>query len=562
MKVILSYHFSFFSITMAGPGMLSFIRTEKYCAKLADEVMELRGEKCLMDFKIHVKDDEFPCAKFVMAAHSPMLRAMLTSDMAEVAKQEIRLDHIRKDIIQIILDFMYCEDVSFHKDQLMDLLAASDYLQMAELKEMCLDEVPDILEPGNVIEWWKEATKMNYDTITKPCEMIMAANFKHIAQQTDFLNLDLKDIQYYVSDICGETGLNNDIVDAVIRWTANKEERVALLEDLLSKIQLNKCTDEGLEGIMKTHESLLDKTPMVYKLLFKTLSGIRADTSKIMSDTVVIVGGQDGNKVNQVCWKVDQSDEIVQLCDIPSSDLGEKCSVCEIPQGFVMTGGTGSLICMMFTISTKLWVRLQNLLDERHGHGSICVKEVLYVLGGYLGKYTEGKQMSDSVHLMKMKKGEWNNGPIMPLAVKFPKLSNLGDNVYLLDEITNQLLRFDTNEKVWSQLASLSEEKTYCVGVSMASARGQLFVSGGGNRICAWYQPETNTWCTGKQPLQKHRYGALACHNNKLLLLGGSFNDGTDEVEEYDIAEDKWTVCSYKLPRKLYNHHAFTMAMS
>ena len=78
----------FFSISMAGPGMLSFTRTEKYCTKLADEVMKLRGERCLMDFKIHVKDDEFPCTKFVMAAHSPMLRAMLTSDMAEVAKQK------------------------------------------------------------------------------------------------------------------------------------------------------------------------------------------------------------------------------------------------------------------------------------------------------------------------------------------------------------------------------------------------------------------------------------------------------------------------------------------
>ena len=119
---------------MAGPGMLSFSRTEKYCTKLADEISKLKGEKALMDFKILVKDDEFPCAKFVMAAHSPMLHAMLTSNMAEVAKQEIRLDHISKDIMQIILDCMYCENVSFHKDQLMDLAAAADYLQMTELK--------------------------------------------------------------------------------------------------------------------------------------------------------------------------------------------------------------------------------------------------------------------------------------------------------------------------------------------------------------------------------------------------------------------------------------------
>ena len=141
-------------------------------------------------------------------------------------------------------------------------------------------------------------------------------------------------------------------------------------------------------------------------------------------------------------------------------------------------------------------------------------------------------------------------------------LSNFGNSVYLLDEITNQLLHLDIDKQVWSQLASLPEQEKYCAGVSMTSARGQLFVVGGLNRICAWYQPETNTWCTGQQPLQKHRYGSLAYRNNTLLLLGGSFSDGTDEVEEYDIDEDKWIVCSYKMPRKLYNHHAFILAMS
>ena len=198
---------------MAGPGMLSLSRTEKYCTKLADEVMKLRDEKALMDFKINVKDDEFPCAKFVMAAHSPMLHAMLTSDMAEVTKQEIRLDHINKDIIQIILAYMYCEDITFHRDQLMDLIAAADYLQMTELKKMCLNEVPAVLEPGNVISWWKEATKMNYATIKEPCEELMAANIIQISHQIDFLNLDLNEMQHYVGDICSGNVKSDNIVD-------------------------------------------------------------------------------------------------------------------------------------------------------------------------------------------------------------------------------------------------------------------------------------------------------------------------------------------------------------
>ena len=137
--------------TMAGPGIISFPRTEKYSVKLADNIMTLRNEKTLMDFKICSKDETIPCNKFVMAAQSPMLRAMLTSDMAEVAKQEIRLDHMDLEIIQIILDYMYCKDVSVHKDQLMALISVSDYFQMTDLKEMCLDEVPAILEHANVI---------------------------------------------------------------------------------------------------------------------------------------------------------------------------------------------------------------------------------------------------------------------------------------------------------------------------------------------------------------------------------------------------------------------------
>ena len=184
------------------------------------------------------------------------------------------------------------------------------------------------------------------------------------------------------------------------------------------------------------------------------------------------------------------------------------------------------------------------MLKERQCHGSNCVKGVLYVLGGYVKDYDDEYKPSDSVDLIMVECGSWQNGPNIPLAIKYPKVSNLGDSLYLLDEITNQLLHFDINKQVWRQLASLPEKENYCAGVSMTSARGQLFVSGGGNRICAWYQPETNTWCTAQQPLQKHRYGALAYHNSKFLLLGGSFNAGTDEVEEYDIAEDKWTVCS------------------
>ena len=548
-----------FSISMTGPGMLSFSRTAKYCTKLADEVMNRRGEKALMDFKILVKDGEFPCAKFIMAAHSPMLRAMLSSNMAEVAKQEIRLNHIRKDIIQIILDYMYCEDMSFHKDDLVELIAAADYLQMTDLKEMCLGEVPCILESGNVISWWKEAAKMNYVTIKNQSEEMIAANFKQISQQIDFLNLDLKEMDYCMSDICSDTVNSDDILDAVMRWTSHEDERLENLEDLLQKVKLDSCSAEGIKNAMETYESLLDKKPVVCKLLLKTSVDIAVEISKKMTDTVIIVGGQEGVTVNDVCWKVDQSDAIVQFCDVPIDELKHKCSVCKVPHGFVITGGADSCLCIMFIASAKSWVRLQDILQERQCHGSVCVNEVLYVLGGYLGQYSEGSKASGSVNSMILKNGNWEYGPNLPRGIKFPKVSNCDESVYLLDAEKSKLLfRLDVAAGTWHDLAPLPVEQK-CHGVSMTSANRRLLVAGGRNMICAWFNIDTNTWSTGKQPLRKHYYGSLAHFNGKFLLLGGSFEGGTDEIEVYDIEENKWTLCTYKMPQKLCGHYALLL---
>ena len=542
---------------MAGPGMLSFSRTEKYCSQIADEILQLRGEKVLIDFKIHVKDDVIPCSKFVMAVHSPMLRAMLTSNMAEVAKQEMRLDHIDLDIMKIILDYMYCENVSFHKDQLMDLIAAADYLQMTDLKEMCLDEVPGILEPSNVIEWWNEAEMMNYNAIKEQCEETIIAKFNLISQQNDFLNMELDKLHYYVSDICCDTVNSDATVDAVLRWVSHEEERVTLLKDLIHKVQLNKCSDEGIKAIIKTHIKLLDKTPMVYKLLFNALTDLGPDT-------VVVVGGVETDGMdytipcdsNKVCWKVDKSNEIVHLCDIPPGGGTVKFSLCVIPQGFVITGGIGKPLCLMFMAPKRQWVTLQDLLERRYAHGSICIKNVLYILGGYVGKPKKNMECCDSVYSMVLKYGKWKNKPSLPLAVRYPKVTNIANSVYLLDaENSKKLWRLDADDGEWNELAPLPVEN-YCFGVSMVSARGRLFVAGGRRRVCAWYRPNEDTWCTGQQPLSVHRYGALTHYNNKLLLLGGNCSRGTDDVEEYNIDEDKWSLCNYKIPKSVYLHHA------
>ena len=175
--------------------------------------------------------------------------------------------------------------------------------------------------------------------------------------------------------------------------------------------------------------------------------------------------------------------------------------MCKIPQGFVITGGADSCLCIMFIASTKSWVRLQDILEKRQCHGSVCVKEVLYLLGGYLGKYKKGNTPSNCVDSVIMKDGSWESGPNLPLGTKFPKVSECNEGVYLLDaEDSKKLFRLDVTADVWRELAPLPVEQR-CQGISMTSANRRLLVAGGVNMICAWFNMEYWPATTAKTPV-------------------------------------------------------------
>ena len=269
---------------------------------------------------------------------------------------------------------------------------------------------------------------------------------------------------------------------------------------------------------------------------------------------VVIVGGDINYAVNRMCWKLDEKKQIEELCQIPVDDLARYHSVCKTLHGFVITGGLESDLCLMFMIVTRSWIRMQNMRKARRIHGSICVKSILFVMGGY----QDGKK-TNSVEMMPLEGGCWQDGPNMPIAVDYPKVANTNESVYVLDEDTGKLLHLDVNRKIWSTRAPFPWGR--CPGVSMVSAQDKFFLAGGSDRVCASYNTASNTWFMLQQPLQKHKYGTLVHYDNALILLGGSLFDGTEEVEEYYIEDDSWSMCNFRIPAGLHDHYALLLEM-
>ena len=406
------------------PRQISRPRTEKYSAFVAGKLKQLRDENIFTDFKIQLRDSKLACHRLTLAVHSPVLLAAMTSNMVEAANQEIKLDHISKDTMEIILDYMYYGDLNLYSDQLLDLVDAAEYLQMDELKSICIVEVLGTLEPGNVISWWKKTNEMELGNIKTKCEAIMIENFHQVSKQIDFLCLSYEELQDYLSGIYSKTMKNNYALDSVMRWVNhNLESRLQHLEPIMEEIPLHKCSAQSIKTVMKTYKPILDKQTKVSTLLKDVLievleSMVDAKSSK---PTLMVIGGQVDEQVSHVCWSITEADQFEEFCEIPSVDFKHRHSMCKTPLGFAITGGVNSDLCMMFLAASRSWIRMQNMPNKRHAHGSICVKGHLLVFGGDIWLNDSHSEYCGVDFLMIDEGGNWQRGQIASLLWTFQR---------------------------------------------------------------------------------------------------------------------------------------------
>ena len=212
------------------------------------------------------------------------MKAMLTSGMTEVTNQEVRMENIRFDIMHIILDYMYCCDVSF---QLMDIAVAADYLQMRELEEFCVAEIEHIIIPANVISWWLKSNDSGISDLIPICEKLMASDIGTISLNSNFLALSLAQKEFYVSDICATNTQSDDVLEAVMRWVSHDtDSRQSDLDGILKYVYFDKCSSVCINNVIKSFESMLNQQLLAScKQKFTQLNNPVTDNKNPQDDT-------------------------------------------------------------------------------------------------------------------------------------------------------------------------------------------------------------------------------------------------------------------------------------
>ena len=541
---------------MASPNAVTVTRTPAYSSHIAKTFQQLRLDDEITDFTIVSEKQSFNCHRVILAGSSPVLQAMVRSGMTEASEHQANLDTIPPAVMQLVLDYLYTGEVVIPHEHLQKTIEAADYLQLLELKEICLGDAPAAFQPSNIVSWYKLADGLDIEELKLKCAEVMSSSLAEVSRFAEFQELNFAEVNSFMSS-AQETDVDpDDLLEASMQWINSKPaQRTDCMEELLQKIQLLECSYECLENEMETHEVLFMSSPAGYRLINKALlqiakrAGMRQrqqQVSKMNSQSmVVLLGGQSRGNLNKVCWKLNASLQLEELCKIPDHSI--LFGVCRVPDGFVLTGGEGITLCSMYVLSTNSWKQMKTMKSARCKHGSIFMSGKIFMFGGSPSSNLR------SVHSLDLDGDEWIEETDLPIKVNYPEVASVETSIFVLDVHANKLLRLDMTTKSWSQQKTL--QGSICYGARMVTSNCKLLVAGGNYQTAAKYDPETDTWCTLNLPTQRHYYGALAGPNKKLYLMGG---DGQDHIEEYNHDKGEWFVCDMRLPTALIHLHALT----
>ena len=122
--------------------------------ELLDDLGELFLSEDTSDVDIVSGDRTFHCHELILAARSPVFRAMFQADMTERRTKRVEVQGLRPEVVADMLTFIYTGHTDLDKDdtEVGELMGAADQYQLETLKKECEEKLCTLLVEENCIE--------------------------------------------------------------------------------------------------------------------------------------------------------------------------------------------------------------------------------------------------------------------------------------------------------------------------------------------------------------------------------------------------------------------------
>ena len=244
---------------------------------LLSKCAQFRDEGQFIDVRLKVREDIFPAHRIVLAANSDYFHAMFTAGMKESNQEVIELKKsISPHAFKIVMDTIYTGDLRVDEENVFEVLAAADHLQVTSVVEQCCDflkrEFIQLrLDLQNYCLLSTVADRHGLRDLQEAAEKKMASMYVDVCESEEFLsNVGGDQLFGLISRDDLSAPSETFVFKSVMQWIKHKkEERMAVAAKVIGAVRL------GLVDIRVVIEELdteeMERVPEIHKHLDEAL---------------------------------------------------------------------------------------------------------------------------------------------------------------------------------------------------------------------------------------------------------------------------------------------------
>ena len=208
---------------------------------------QFRNEGQFIDVRLKVCEDIFPAHRIVLAANSHYFYAMFTDGMKESNQEVIELkdESISPEALKIVMDSIYTGDLRVNEQNVFEVLAAADHLQVTSVVEQCCDFlkrefIQARLDLHNYCLLSTVADRYGLGDLQEAAEKKMASMYVDVCESEEFLsNVDADQLFSLLSRDALNAPSETFVFKSVMQWIKHKkEERMAVAAKVIGAVRL------------------------------------------------------------------------------------------------------------------------------------------------------------------------------------------------------------------------------------------------------------------------------------------------------------------------------------
>ena len=556
--------------------------SNEHAPNLLNCMKTLRDRNDLCDVTLSVDNQNFSAHKIVLASGSPYFNAMFTNEHKESKQEQVLINGIDATTFESLLNFIYSSVLEICVENVQNLLAGANHLQLTSVVNACCDFLKVRIEPENCLGIAAFAEMHGCADLQTASWRYALENFSEVALTEEFLTTPAS----YLIELIRSEDLNvrseEEVLDCVLRWFQNDQlAHENSIHLVLQHVKLPLIPWQTLSEKILSHRSL-STNPECQVFLTKAknfqlhpnLAEVRTDDphysqyiprKSVGQNMFIYVVGGETSPGRSTVGSVDQFDPVKNTwTELAPMEKGRRGIGVGILNGLLFAVGGSDGISALRLVEcydphTNSWRRVADKKEERSSVAAIGLGEYLYAVGGYDGIMSCLKTVERYDHANDV----WSYVAKMNVARSMAGVAALNNCLFAVGgyDGSSDLAScemYDVEKDCWVMQEGMISQR--CMA-GVAVVRGLLYAVGGCDRSQSlnsteMYDPEKNQWSVTAEMSEPRSGVGVAVVGRKLYAMGGYSGVGSEycsTVECYDPETNSWSyVAGMRIGRRRF----------